>query len=260
MRNQLIKINELKKYSNYKWQEITIGCSDTKVYQLSNNKEILFLKVGKSGLLTNEYNNLQKVKKYLKVPKIVFYYNNNDNEILITSAMDGKMSCEDEFIDIFPKETIEVLCEAIKTIQLINVDQELQKDFNVYNIDQEINKIKKKISLGELIDIPDKNVFKKFSNLSEIVTYLENNKPKGDLCLSHGDVSMPNVFIVDGHLSGFIDVGNVGIRQKWYDIADLYVSIRRNFECEDIADEFLKKLGIKDKRPVEYYEMLINLS
>lgn len=259
MKNKLIKIDGLNKYSNYEWTKINIGCSDTKVYQLSNNQENLFLKVGKPGSLTNEYNNLKKVKKYLRVPKIVFYYN-NDIEILVTSAMDGKMSCDNEFIDTFPNETINVLCEAIKTIQSIKVDKNLKNEFNTYSIDEEINNIKRKIYLGEINNIPDKKMFDKFSNLTELVLYLENNKPKGRYYLSHGDVSMPNVFIVDKKLSGFIDVGNVGIRQKWYDIADLYVSIRRNFKNQEIADDFLKKLGVKDKRPVEYYEMLIDLS
>ena len=108
--------------------------------------------------------------------------------------------------------------------------------------------------------MPNKRVFDGFSSLQDVLKYLENNKPKGDLCLSHGDVSMPNVFINENKLVGFIDVGNAGIRQKWYDITDLYVSIRRNFESQEIADEFLKKLGIDDKKPIEYYEILINLS
>lgn len=259
MKDELIKIDGLNKYAEYKWKEITIGCSDTKVYQLKNGQETLFLKVGKSGLLTNEHNNLIKLKKYLKVPNVVFYYNNG-LEILVTTAMDGIMSCDDEFIDKFPNETLDILCDAIKTIQSVKVDENLKKEFDIFNVEEEINIIKKKIASGEIDAIPDKKVFNKFSCLSEVVTYLENNKPSGGFYLSHGDVSMPNVFIANKKLSGFIDVGNVGIRQKWYDIADLYVSVRRNFKSQKIAEDFLKRLGIKDKQPVEYYEMLFSLS
>lgn len=259
MKKQLLNVDGLEKYSDYEWLEISIGCSDTNVYKLTKGNESVFLKVGKSGLLTNEYLNLKKLKRYLNVPNIIFYYN-KDMEILITTAMDGKMSCEDEFIDIFPNETIDILCNAIKTIQSIIVDKELLECFKVYNLEEEIKKIRNKISSGEINSIPNKPVFSKFSNLNEILLYLENNKPKGDLYLSHGDVSMPNVFINENKLSGFIDIGNAGIRQKWYDIADLYVSIRRNFESQEVADEFLKKLDIEDKEPLEYYEILINLS
>lgn len=77
--------------------------------------------------------------------------------------------------------------------------------------------------------------------------------------MSHGDISMPNVFIKDGELSGFIDVGNAGIRTKWLDITDAYISIRRNFESQEMANEFLKRMGIVDRKQVEYYEILNDL-
>ena len=174
--------------------------------------------------------------------------------------MAGKMSCDDEFINFFPDRTISILCDAIKEIQSIQVNSKLKNDFQIYYVEEEINKIKAKVDSGELINLPDKKVFDRFKDIKEVLYYLEINKPEGDFYLSHGDVSMPNVFIQDNNLSGFIDVGNVGIRQKWYDITDAYVSIRRNFKSQAAADEFLKKLGIQDKQPIEYYEMLICLS
>jgi len=259
MKNQLLNLMELKQYSDYIWTEISIGCSDTNVYKLTKNNESVFLKVGKSGLLTKEYLNLKRLKGYLNVPNLLFYYN-NDIEILITTQMQGKMSCEDEFIDNFPKETLDVLCDAIKKIQALKLNEKLIKEFDVYDIDNEIKNIKKRISFGEIKQLPQNRIFNRFLSLDEMVIYLEKNKPEGELYFSHGDVSMPNVFIKDNQLTGFIDVGNAGIRQKWYDITDLYVSIRRNFESQEIADAFLKKLGIEDKTPIEYYEMLINLS
>ncbi|MBO5394774.1 MAG: phosphotransferase [Clostridia bacterium] len=259
MKTRLLEIEELKKYRDYVWTEIDIGCSDTCVFEISNENEILFVKVGKSGMLSKEHSNLKKLINYLNVPKVVFYYN-QDVEILITTKMAGKMSCDDEFIDFFPDKTISILCEAIKEIQSIKIDTKLRHDFQTFYIDEEIEKIKERLDRGELINLPDKKVFDGFKNINEVVSYLENNKPEGDFCLSHGDVSMPNVFIQGNNLSGFIDVGNAGIRQKWYDITDAYISIRRNFESQAACDEFLKKLGIQDMQPIEYYEMLIYLS
>ena len=259
MKTSLLGIEELKKYKKYTWTEINIGCSDTRVFEISNENEVLFVKVGKSGMLSNEYSNLKKLSSYLNVPKVVFYYN-QDVEILITTKMAGKMSCDDEFIDFFPDKTISILCEAIKEIQLIKLDSKLQHDFQTFYIEEEIKKIKERVDSRELINLPDKKVFHRFKNINEVISYLENNKPEGDFYLSHGDVSMPNVFIQGNNLSGFIDVGNAGIRQKWYDITDAYISIRRNFESQAAADEFLRKLGIQDKQPIEYYEMLICLS
>lgn len=259
MKSRLLQIEEIKKYGDYTWTEINIGCSDTCVYKISNENESVFLKAGKSGLLSKEYCILKKLKKYLNVPEVIFYYN-KDIEILLTTQMPGKMSCEDEFIDLYPEDTINLLCKAIKKIQSIKVDENLKQDFQTFYIEEEINKIKARVDSKELISLPDKKVFDRFKDLKDVIYYLENNTPEGDFYLSHGDVSMPNVFFDVNDLSGFIDVGNAGIRQKWYDITDAYISIRRNFESQIAADEFLKKLGIQDKQPIEYYEMLIYLS
>lgn len=259
MKNKLLEIKELKKYRDYVWTEINIGCSDTHVFEISNENETLFLKVGKPGMLSKEYSNLKKLSNYLTVPKVVFYYN-QDFEILVTTKMEGKMSCDDEFIDFFPDKTISILCDAINKIQSIQINSKLQDDFQTFYIEEEIYKIKARVDSGELINLPDKKVFDRFKDINEAISYLENNKPEGNFYLSHGDVSMPNVFIQGNNLSGFIDVGNAGIRQKWYDITDAYISIRRNFKSQAAADEFLKKLGIQDKQPIEYYEILICLS
>lgn len=259
MINKLAKIGELKIFFDYKWEEIDIGCSDTKVYKLTKGQEVLFLKAGKSSSLTDEYNNLKKLKKYLNVPEVIFHYD-NDIEILITTAMNGEMSCQERFIHDFPEKTVDILCDAIRTIQSVSADDDLRKEFKVFDVKEEVQDIKKKILAGKIKEIPNKSVFDRFSSLGEVISYLENNQPKGELCLSHGDASMPNVFVDKGGFVGFIDVGNAGIRQKWYDIADLYISIRRNFQSQEIADKFLTKLNIQNKSPVEYYEMLTYLS
>lgn len=259
MINKLAKIGELKKYFEYKWAEVDIGCSDTKVYKLTKGQEVLFLKAGKSGSLTYEFDNLKKLKKYLNVPKVIFHYDNGV-EVLVTTAMSGQMSCQDELTHEFPEKTVDYLCDAIKTIQSVSVSDDLRKEFKVFDVKKEVQDIKKKILACEIKEIPNKSVFDRFSSLGEVISYLENNQPEGDLCLSHGDVSMPNVFVDKGGFVGFIDVGNAGIRQKWYDIADLYISIRRNFQSQEIADKFLTKLNIQNKSPVEYYEILTYLS
>ena len=49
----------------------------------------------------------------------------------------------------------------------------------------------------------------------------EENKPKEELALSHGDYCLPNVFFKDGKVSGFIDLGASGVADKYLDIADL---------------------------------------
>ena len=46
--------------------------------------------------------------------------------------------------------------------------------------------------------------------------------------LSHGDFCLPNIFINNDKISGFIDLGRIGIGDKWNDIALCYRSLKWN--------------------------------
>jgi len=256
-KEKLFKIEDLQPYFDYSWEEESIGCSNEVVFKLSKDNEVLFLKAGKAGALINEYLNLVNLKGVLNVPSVVFYYK-KDIEIIITTKMDGIMSCEDECLED-KDSTIDALCFAIKQIQNIELNDDLFAKFNVYTLEGELEKVYAKFEQGEISALPDKVVFNRFKTIEQVIEYFKTYKPKGELYFSHGDVSMPNVFMKSGKFVGFIDVGSAGIRQKWQDIADAYISVRRNFESQEVADEFLCKLGIIDKTDIEYYEMLIYL-
>lgn len=256
-KESLFKIEELQPYFEHMWEEESIGCSNEVVYKLSKDDEVLFLKAGNVGSLINEYLNLVNLKGVLNVPNVVFYYK-KDIEIIITTQMDGIMSCEDECLED-KDATLDALCFAIKQIQDVKLTKVLFDKFNVYTLDSELKKVYSKYEAGEISTLPDIAVFNRFKNIEQVIEYFKSYKPQSELYFSHGDVSMPNVFMSEGKFVGFIDVGSAGIRQKWQDIADAYISVRRNFESQEIADEFLFRLGINDKTDVEYYEMLIYL-
>ena len=252
MKEKILQNKEFKFLKDYIWTEISIGCSNTFVYKLEKDGEVLFLKVGEVGVLSSEYKMFDLLKNYIKIPSVVKYYK-DEYEVIVTTEMKGKMSCDDELFE-YEDIVLDCIVEAINQIQNVKIDENLKNNLEIFDLDKEIKIIKQKIKLKEITKIPDKKVFDK------VVKYLEENKPTGELYFSHGDVSLPNVFIDNNKFSGFIDIGNAGIRQKWYDITDAYVSVRRNFEKQETADNFLYKLGIIDKKNVEYYEMLICLS
>jgi len=58
--------------------------------------------------------------------------------------------------------------------------------------------------------------------------WLEAHQPEEDLVLSHGDYCLPNIFGNKNQLSGFIDIGRMGIADRWQDIALCYRSLRDN--------------------------------
>ena len=67
-----------------------------------------------------------------------------------------------------------------------------------------------------------------FSSPTSLLNWLEDNKPKEELVLSHGDFCLPNIFINDDKISGFIDLGRMGTGDKWNDVGLCYRSLKWN--------------------------------
>ena len=72
-------------------------------------------------------------------------------------------------------------------------------------------------------------------------------------------MSLPNIFALDNHFNGLIDVGNAGLCDIYFDLVICEMSIERNYGKEYI-DEFYKRIGIeKDEFKSEYYRILMSL-
>ena len=87
---------------------------------------------------------------------------------------------------------------------------------------------------NNLVDVSDSEpeTFGKdgFENPTALLRWLQEHKPDYEPVLSHGDFCLPNVFLENGRISGFIDLGETGVGDKWRDIALCYRSLKHNFD------------------------------
>jgi len=67
-----------------------------------------------------------------------------------------------------------------------------------------------------------------FRNPEHLLHWLTDNKAESHLSLSHGDFCLPNIFMDQGRFSGFIDLDDFGIGEKWRDIALCWRSLKHN--------------------------------
>ena len=206
-------------------------------------------------MLTSEYKKLKWLEGKLNVPKIVLYDYTDDTEYLITESIGGEMVCSEYYLNN-PEVGISVIAKAFKQIADVDI-----KDcpFNV-SIDYKLALVENNVN-NNLIRVEDlkEETLKKFGSLENIIKFLKDNKFNDDYCFSHGDTSLPNIFASKNEFVGFIDVGECGIADKWFDLAICEKSIKRNYG-EQYISKFYEELNIIPERDkIDYYLLMIEL-
>jgi kanamycin kinase/aminoglycoside 3'-phosphotransferase-3 len=107
-----------------------------------------------------------------------------------------------------------------------------------------------------------------FSDPLDLWNWLVEHKPNEEPVISHGDYCLPNVFVEDDRVSGFLDLGSAGLADRWQDIALCYRSLKHNYDGtygETPRPDFdpntlFQELGIEpDWNKIKYYLLLDEL-
>ena len=106
-----------------------------------------------------------------------------------------------------------------------------------------------------------------FASPAALLEYLQKNKPKVEPVLSHGDFCLPNLFTDGQHLCGMIDLGDMGLADRYKDLTFGWRSLKHNsdghygpvYPAID-PDDLFRAAGIpKDEEKLRYYLLLDEL-
>lgn len=256
----------------------------TQIQALIEDKPFIVDEVGMSGnqvlifedMVLKIENNSEGAEKQIKmmqwlqdrvpVPKILAHEVKNDKSYLLMSKMGGQMSCDIDYLEQ-PNILLEALAEGLKSLWEVDIiGCPCMRD-----LDTILTEASKQVE-QDLVDIEDAEptTFGEngFNNPEELLEWLENNRPEFEPVLSHGDYCLPNIFLEDGHIKGYIDLGKTGIGDKWNDIALCYRSLKHNFDgtyggkvyAKFNPDMLFEKLAIKPNwEKINYYLLLDEL-
>jgi kanamycin kinase len=84
--------------------------------------------------------------------------------------------------------------------------------------------------------------------------------PGADLVVCHGDYCLPNVMIIAGRVTGYLDLGQLAVADRWYDLAVGTWSVTWNLG-PGWEDAFLAGYGIdRDDQAIAFYRLIYDLT
>lgn len=253
----------LSKLDNKSYKVINVGLSGAEVRAYAD----VVLKIQfHSERSVNEVTFMRYLKGKILAPEVLEYATQDGIDYLLMSRLDGDMLYADKFLAnqaLLFEKAAEILFALWKLpINECPCDMRLERKLNAaqYNIEHDnvdLNLVNPKL-LG---------VKGRFKTPEELLQWLIDNKPREDLCVSHGDFCLPNI-IVCGNNVGVIDFPYGGVADKYCDIALLRRSVKSNLrgvyggKVYGGFDEklFFDVLGVApDNDKIEYYVLLDEL-
>ena len=202
----------------------------------------------------------------IPAPRVVCYEKVGETDYLLMSRVKGTMSCDEYYMN-HPKELFRLLAEALKMLWSVDISD----CPGIRDLDADLKEAKYRVE-NNLVDMSDAEPTTfgeggSFKDPQELYQWLVDNQPEFEPVLSHGDFCLPNILFEDGKISGFIDVGDTGIGDKWKDIALCYRSLKHNSDGRfgvvypDLnPDEFFDVLGIEPNwEKINYFILLDEL-
>ena len=205
------------------------------------------------------------LEELLPLPHLIYHGVCEGVSYMLMERVKGVMAC-DRFYMEHPDLLIPVLADSLHRLWSVDI----RKCPRERRLDTELREARARVVAGR-VDMsksaPGTYGEGGFSDPWELLEWLEQNKPEEELCVSHGDLCLPNIFINGDKLSGLIDTGDMGVADKWRDISLLYRSLKHNadgtfghvYKGVD-PEKLFDAIGVKmDEKKLRYYLLLDEL-
>jgi kanamycin kinase len=246
-------------YRDYTWDFVYSYGPEAVTFRLSDaGGRTLYLKLTVSDAwptLKMEAERMRWATDHLPVPGVVECGSDDLTNWLVTEALTGLPATHSSF-SADPQELVRVLATGLRTFHEAPVEQ-CPFDFR---LDAALLLTRERMDAGH-IDA-ERDFHPEFTHLTpaDALSRLELDKPSSeDLVVCHGDYCLPNTLIGDDRVVGYVDLGELGVADRWWDLAvatwSLTWSLGPGYE-----GAFLEAYGIEvDEERMEYYRLLYDV-
>ncbi len=247
-------------YSDWKWEKAWDWLPLSITWRLTcPTGEVRYLKLAipeHFPSLQDEALRMRWAGEYLPVPQVLDSGYDGRVRWLLTKGLPG-LDATDPFWKKDPERLVSALAGGLKTFHKAPV-KECPFDFT---LDRAIALVRKRAEKG-LIN-RETDLHEEFSHLTvhEAVSLLERTRPSSEiLTVCHGDYCLPNILLENWKPTGFIDLGELGVADRWWDIAVASWSVTWNLG-PGLEDLFYREYCIEpDPARINFYRLLYDLS
>ncbi len=248
------------RYSDWAWNVAWQYGPEAITYRMERaSGEVHYLKIAPSSgypSLPAEADRMRWARAHIPVPLVLEQGSAGEADWLLTEGLTGCDATNSAW-SADPERLVRVLAEGLRRFHEASVAA-CPFDFR---LDQALAHAGRRVKAG--LVIPSRDFHDEFAHLSAegALAVLGRSRPDDEsIVVCHGDYCLPNIIIVDWAATGFVDLGEVGTADRWWDLAVATWSVTWNLG-PGYEDLFLSSYGVqRDETRMQFYRLLYDLA
>ncbi len=193
---------------------------------------------------------------YLPVPHVVALEQFDTTAVLLTEALPGRDGTDQVWRNDLPG-LVAALGAGLRTFHDASEEADCPFRFDLAAARQHVLQ---RVRAGE-VNPAGFHLEHQHLSAIEALMMLEKDAPRSeDLVVCHGDYCAPNALLTEGRVTGYVDLGELGVADRWWDIAIGGWSTAWNFGPR-FEPLFYASYGIEpDPARIAFYRLLYDLA
>ncbi len=230
------------------WARNLVGAAGARVHRLhAPDRATLYLKQGQGEVaddITAEMVRLRWLGPHMPTPAVRGFVSIDDEAWLLMSAIPGRTAQQE--LESQPEGRIALVTALAQHLRSLHG---LSVDLCPFHAEHPLRLLqaRERIDAGQ-VDVSDFDDERAGLTPEEVFAQLTALLPMDpDLVVTHGDYSLDNILLEEGRVTGLIDIGRLGIADRYQDLAILWNGLGEL--GEDLQALFLRAYGITEPDP-----------
>jgi kanamycin kinase len=223
-----------------------------------SDRSVRFAKIDTAGgfpTLADEADRMVWASAYLPVPAVVAMEQVDEVAVLITEALPGRDATDPAWRNDLPG-LVRAFGRGLSAFHSAVGEEQCPFRFDLRGA---LAHVRQRLDSGTLDPSRWHPEHRHLTPGAALVLLEETAPPTEHLVLCHGDYCPPNVLLTGGRVTGYVDLGELGVADRWWDIAIGGWSTGWNFGAE-LEGLFYDSYGIEpDHRRIAFYRLLYDL-